>query len=116
MKYKKVQLLKEAVQELGINCVEAAYKLGVRYETLQQMFRRGNIVIDGAVYQPTRHEVLNNSFKPMYLVEYLKAAGITHDNIASDLGLKRQTVTIMVGKGCVVYLNRIYSPKKYRLK
>lgn len=75
MKYKKVQLLKEAVQELGITQIEAAYKMGVRYETLHQMFRRGNIIVDGAVYNPMGHMIVTSCKGILTVVEFMAYMG-----------------------------------------
>ncbi len=116
MKYKKVQLLKEAVNELGLNCVEAAYSMGVRYETLQGMFRRGNIVIDGAVYNPMRHVVMTSFSDILTITEFLGYMGWSPIFLAEDLGVKRQSVEQMAVRGCIIYNHRIYSPKKYILK
>lgn len=115
MKYKKVQLLKEAVKELGINQTEAAYKMGVRYETLHQMFRRENIIIDGAVYSPMRHYVLSSSIGVKTLLEFMKLMSWKTGDLAREIGVKRQSVEQMAGRGCIIYNHRIYSPKKYRL-
>lgn len=116
MKYKKVQLLEDLIREMGLNYVEAAYKIGVRYETICLMKKKGNIVVDGSIYNATKQAVNNAPKGIIFTVsEYMDEFGLSYDDLAKELGLQRQSVILKAGNGSIIYEGRVYSTRRFRL-
>jgi len=114
MKYKKVQLLKEAIEEMGISNTVAGAKLGVSSQQVINMIKNENLLFDGALYHKTKHVLVD--FDDAISISELILNGHSVGKLAISLGVSRQTIERMRDKGYIVYHGVLYSPKKYRLK
>lgn len=116
MKYQKVQTLKTALRSLRITNTEAAYRMGVRENSLHAMIKKGNIVVDGAVYNRTKHIISDVYDKGILTIsEFLKDNGMMQEDLALELGITRQAVALMCGNGSIIYKGKVYSVRRYRL-
>jgi len=114
MKYKKLQLLKDAIEEMGISNTVAGAKLGVSSQQVINMIKNENILIDGALYHKTKHILID--FDDLYSIKDVICGRYSISELAAWLDVSRQTIERMRDKGYVVYNCVLYSPKKYKLK